>query len=121
VKTPFKISHPFDQIRFRGFDHEMIMIPHQAISMAVPAKPGNNFTQDIQQSGCDPDRRQRSLPGDRLGRSHDRARISTLPAIRSGTLTALLDPAENAKDLSSEWRWKGKLPNLKFAKADFKN
>jgi len=44
------MSHPFGQIRFRGFDHEMIMIPHQAVSMAAPAKPRNNFTQDIQES-----------------------------------------------------------------------
>jgi hypothetical protein len=44
------MSHPFGQIRFRGFDHEMIMIPHQAVSVAAPAKPRNNFTQDIQES-----------------------------------------------------------------------
>jgi hypothetical protein len=46
------MSHPFDQIPFRGFDHEMIMIPHQAVSMAAPAKPRNYFTQDIQESGA---------------------------------------------------------------------
>jgi len=26
------------------------MIPHQAVSVAAPAKPRNNFTQDIQES-----------------------------------------------------------------------
>jgi hypothetical protein len=45
------MSHPFGQIRFRGSDHEVIMIPHQAVSMAAPAIPRNNFTQDIQESG----------------------------------------------------------------------
>jgi hypothetical protein len=28
------------------------MIPHQAVSMAAPAKPRNNFIQDIQESGA---------------------------------------------------------------------
>jgi hypothetical protein len=28
----------------------MIVIPHQAVSMAAPAKPWNNFTQNIQES-----------------------------------------------------------------------
>jgi hypothetical protein len=28
------------------------MIPHQAVSMAAPTKPRNNFIQDIQESGA---------------------------------------------------------------------
>jgi hypothetical protein len=46
------MSHPFGQIRFRGSDHEVIMIPHQAVSMAAPTKPGNNFVQDTQETGA---------------------------------------------------------------------
>jgi len=46
------MSHPFGQICFRRFDHQMIMIPHHAVVMAAPAKPRNNFTQDIQESSA---------------------------------------------------------------------
>jgi hypothetical protein len=28
------------------------MIPHQAVGMAAPAKPENNFTEDIQESSA---------------------------------------------------------------------
>jgi hypothetical protein len=47
-----QLPHPFGQIGFRGFNHQMIMIPHQTVRMAAPAKPRNNVIQDIQECGA---------------------------------------------------------------------
>jgi len=38
-KHTVQLPHPFGQIALGGFDHEVVMIPHQAVSMAAPAKP----------------------------------------------------------------------------------
>ena len=38
-ENPVQLSHSLDQIRFRGFDHKMIMVAHQTVRMAAPAKP----------------------------------------------------------------------------------
>jgi hypothetical protein len=42
-----ELSHPFGQIRVRGFDDQMIMIAHQTIGMTAPIEPLTDVGVDL--------------------------------------------------------------------------
>ncbi len=44
-----QLSHPGNQVPVRGFDHQMVVVVHQAISVAEPIETRLNSLQDIKE------------------------------------------------------------------------
>ncbi len=49
-KDSVELSHPFCQIAVGGFDHQMVMIIHQAVGVTNPVALSDYFPQDFKES-----------------------------------------------------------------------
>ena len=43
-----EVFHSFGQVGVRRFDHEVVMVPHEAIDMAQPIEPFYGFVEDVE-------------------------------------------------------------------------